>query len=343
MPHLFYTPFQFNVTPASPPFNLSPIALSTDQGWVPSCSTPDCIATANWSTRSIGATMTFQFYGSGITFEGNVKGNMSIQLWQDEVEELWNPSKNTLLEFRAPLLGDLAMHNITLKVLDASPDAELTVSQARVDGSSFADRLWSSDRWAISNYKLQASPLSLADHFWASDRWAISSNDVQLSYTGFAQQASTTQSRLQTTSVSSKAGDTMSMQFNGSTFLIHGPCGPTNGLMKVTVDGHESTVNTSKPLVSDDCVLFQAWAESPSYMHQMTVENVDGTILGISRVEFFKIDLHRREASGRLDASLAMLVVAAIILGLTPVLSCIYLANSKQGKRLRRMFKEMFS
>ncbi|CAE6403263.1 unnamed protein product [Rhizoctonia solani] len=244
---------------------------------------------------------------------------MSIQLWQDEVEELWNPSKNTLLKFRAPLLGDLAMHNITLKVLDASPDAELTVSQARVDGSS------------------------LADHFWASDRWAISSNDVQLSYTGFAQQASTTQSRLQTTSVSSKAGDTMSMQFNGSTFLIHGPCGPTNGLIKVTFDDRESTVNTSKPFVSDDCVLFQAWADSPSYMHQLTVENVDGAILGINRVEFFKIDLYRREVSNRPDVSLVMMVVAAIILGSIPVLSCVYLAKSKQGKRLRRMFKEMIS
>ncbi|EUC54496.1 P12 domain protein, putative [Rhizoctonia solani AG-3 Rhs1AP] len=289
-----YTPFPFTVTPASPPFELSPIASNISQGWAPSCSTSDCVPTASWSTSSIGATLSFQFRGWDVAFDGNVKGNMSIELFRDGAKETWNPSIDTLFRFHGPAIDDMHLQNITLKVLDASPDAELTIKQARVNGSSFADAEWDSDRWIIP------------------------SNDAQMSYTGFVQQASSVQAGSQTTYVSSQAGDAMSMQFNGSTLLIHGPCGPTNGLMKVKIDDQEATVNTSKPITSDDCLLFQAWAFPRTKMHELRVENVNGAALGINRLEFFTVTPYGKggkgtSGNGSIVAGIVIVVVFTVM------------------------------
>ncbi|KDN45028.1 hypothetical protein RSAG8_05201, partial [Rhizoctonia solani AG-8 WAC10335] len=289
-----YTPFPFNVTLASPPFQLSPIASNIGQGWVPSCSTPDCVPSASWSTGSIGAALTLQFWGWDVAFDGNVKGNMSIELLRNDAKETWNPSADRLFRLHGQPTDHIYLQNLTLKVLDASPDAELTIKQAQVNGSSFADILWDSDRWIIP------------------------SNDAKLSYRGFVQQASTVKTGSQSTYVSSKAGDSMSMQFNGSTLLIHGPCGPTNGLMKVKIDDHESTVNTSKPIPSDDCLLFQAWGFPRTNMHELLVENVNGGMLGINRVEFFLVSgfsdgSNSHNPGGAVVAGIVIIVVFSVL------------------------------
>ncbi|KAG8727607.1 hypothetical protein FRC11_012822 [Ceratobasidium sp. 423] len=135
-----YTPFPFNVTPASPPFDLSPVASNISQGWAPSCSTPECVPTASWSTGSIGASLSFQFWGWDVAFDGNVKGNMSVELLRDGVKEAWNPSGDTLFKLHGQPTDQFYLHNITLKVIDAFPGAELTVNQARVNGGSLGDK-----------------------------------------------------------------------------------------------------------------------------------------------------------------------------------------------------------
>ncbi|CAE6403675.1 unnamed protein product [Rhizoctonia solani] len=304
-----YTPFPFGVTPASPPFELSPITSNISRGWVPSCSTPDCVPTASWSTSSIGATLAFQFRGWDVAFDGNVKGNMSIELFRDGAKETWNPSSDMLFRLHGQAIDDMHLQNITLKVLDASPDAELTIKQARVNGSSFADVEWDSNRWIIP------------------------SNDAKMSYTGFVQEASSVQAGSPTTYVSSKAGDTMSMQFNASTLLIHGPCGPTNGLMKVKIDDQEATVNTSKPIKSEDCLLFQAWAFPRTRMHELRVENVDGAALGINRLEFFMVTSYTKggkttSKSGEMVAGIAIVIVFTVL----AVIVLTWKVHKKKGK-----------
>ncbi|CAE6463706.1 hypothetical protein ACGC1H_005360 [Rhizoctonia solani] len=321
MAYFPYTPFPFNVTPASPPFHLSPTTSNISQGWVPSCSTSDCVPTASWSTSSIGATLTFLFWGWDVVFDGNVKGNMSIEILRNGEKDIWNPSEDALFSRHGLPLDDEQLQNITLKVLDASPNAELIIKQARVNGSSFVDALWSTDRWITP------------------------SDDARLSYTGFVQQASLVHAGSQTTYVSSKAGDTMSMQFNGSTLLIHGPCGPRNGLMKVTIDDQEGTVNTSKPITSDDCLLFQAWGFSRTKIHNLLVENTDGTTLGINRIEFLRPSDLSWGAHGRSSptAAIAALAVAAVIVMSILVVSVVYLKTSKQGEKVSRVLKGVFS
>ncbi|CAE6504459.1 unnamed protein product [Rhizoctonia solani] len=186
-----YTPFPFNVTAASPLFRLSPISNDTNIGWVPSCTSPECIPTASWSTSAVTATVSFQYWGVGVAFDGSVQGNMDVELVRDGVQYEWNPSEDTLFSLLSKPTDQLFQHYITLKIIDASPDAELTLTKARVNGSSFIDG------------------------YSDTDRWIVPSNNDTLKYVGFVPQASVARAESSTTYVSSKAGDTMSMQFKG--------------------------------------------------------------------------------------------------------------------------------
>jgi hypothetical protein len=62
---------------------------------------------------------------------------MDIEFMLDGQEMASDPSSNTLLSVRA--LDIWHQHCISLKILNASADALLTVNQARVNGSTFAD------------------------------------------------------------------------------------------------------------------------------------------------------------------------------------------------------------
>ncbi|CAE7155021.1 unnamed protein product, partial [Rhizoctonia solani] len=256
-----------NVTAISPLFHLSPVASSdNDLGWAPSCTTPDCLPTASWSTSAINSTLSFQYWGKDVALDGSLEGNMSIRVLHNRMRTPWHPSGDTLFSFRGSPVDNYDLHNVTLEVLDAPPGAHLTITRARVNTS-----------------------LLLDNHTPPIDRWTVPSNADGLKYTGFMQQASAAQSRTLSTHTSSTAGSSMSMWFNGSSLLVYGPCGPDNGLMGVTIDGRQQIVNTSKPFASSDCLLFQTWGLQWTHFHRLLIENMDGKKLGINRFELFRI------------------------------------------------------
>ncbi|CAE7093848.1 unnamed protein product [Rhizoctonia solani] len=257
------TPFAFSVTPISPLFYLSPVASNTNDtslGWAPSCTTPNCLRTASWSTGATNSMLSFRYWGGGVAFDGRVEGNMSIQFFRDGMQVPWNPSRDTLFSWPDKPLDYFYLHNITLKVVDTSPGALLTVNSVQVNGSSLNNNGLPAYRWTVP-----------------------SSNKDRLKYTGFIGEASEARTGSLTTYMSSTAGDTVSMQFNASTLLVYGPCGPETGLMRVTIDGQQDVVNTSKPFASSDCLLFQAWGLQNYHLHRLLIENVDGKVLGINR------------------------------------------------------------
>ncbi|KAF8755128.1 hypothetical protein RHS01_05462 [Rhizoctonia solani] len=303
-----YTPFPFNVTPASPLFELSSIALNVSEGWVPSCSSPDCVPTARWSTSSVGAALSLYFWGEH-------KRRYGIEIFRDGTRLPWSPFGGTLASIRGGGTDQSYLHNGTLKVINASSEAELTVTQARVNGSSLE------------------TPSS-----FNADRWIVPSDDTQLSYTGFTQHAGAAKAGSSTTYISSKAGDKVSMRFNASTFLIHGPCGPANGLIKLSIDGRESTLNTSEPIASNDCLLFQAWGFPALKEHDLLIENMGG-MLGIDRLEFFWLDMfgerNSRSNADKKNVTIGvgiMIGILLVVVGLT-----IYFKNS--SKRFGRAYK----
>lgn len=54
-----------------------------------------------------------------------------------------------------------------------------------------------------------------------SDEWELNSNESVFSYTGFVQQASPSGLASPTNYISSSAGDTASLQFNGQPIRVH--------------------------------------------------------------------------------------------------------------------------
>ncbi|CAE6519790.1 unnamed protein product [Rhizoctonia solani] len=138
-----------------------------------------------------GSTLDFSYWGWGIALDGKVEGNMTFQLTRNGRQERWNPSYGTLFTIKGSHYDHHYVHNVTLKVVDASPDARLTVTQAHVNGSSFGD--------SRLNY----------------DRWTLASDDQTLKYAGFNRRPSVTGSGSLTTYVSTTAGDKAYAQWNG--------------------------------------------------------------------------------------------------------------------------------
>ncbi|KDN44983.1 hypothetical protein RSAG8_05156, partial [Rhizoctonia solani AG-8 WAC10335] len=294
MKGLFVISIRFDLFP--PLFHLSPVTLNnTYLGWVPDCATPDCLPTASWSTSAVNSTLSFSYWGREVAFDGNVKGNMSIQLLHDGIQAPWDPSGDTLFSHQGGSNDELYLRNITLKVVHASTDAQLTVNRARVNGSTFADS------------------------FVPPDTWTVPSDDDSLKYTGFTPQASGTRAESSTVYISSRVGDTLSMKWNASAFVMYGPCGPTNGLMRVTIDSHDQqrirqqTVNTSKPFASNDCLLFQTWSLGSTSPNQILIENLDGGMLGIARFDALKVQLSNTSRATVMRATVAACVVLGVI------------------------------
>ncbi|KAF8685546.1 hypothetical protein RHS04_00472 [Rhizoctonia solani] len=303
-----YTPFPFNVTPESPLFELSSIALDVSEGWVPSCSSPDCVPTARWSTSSVGAALSLYFWGWDVALEGNIKGDMDIEIFRDGTRLPWSPFGGTLASIRGGATDQSYLHNVTLKVINASSEAELTVTQARVDGSSFGDFILNADRWIVP------------------------SDDTRLSYTGFTQHAGAAKAGSSTTYISSKS------RRQTSTFLIHGPCGPANGLIKLSIDGRESTLNTSEPIASNDCLLFQAWGFPALKEHDLLIENMGG-MLGIDRLEFFWLDMFG-ERNSRSNADKKNVTIGVgIMIGILLVVAGLTIYFENSSKRFGRAYK----
>ncbi|CAE6475395.1 unnamed protein product [Rhizoctonia solani] len=205
-----YTPFPFSVTPVSPLFHPSPVSLNSSLGWAPSCTTPECLPTASWSTSAINSTLSFRFWGWDVAFDGRVEGNMTVELFRDGIKIPWDPSGDTLFHLHGEYNDDSSQHDMILKVLGASPNAQLTVTQARVNGSSFAD------------------------YYLPSARWTITSDSDMVNYAGFVPQTGAAGAESSISYISSRAGDTVSTQFNAfmqaqrSLSMVHAvpPTGP---------------------------------------------------------------------------------------------------------------------
>ncbi|CAE6449678.1 unnamed protein product, partial [Rhizoctonia solani] len=261
-----YTPYPITTYPSSPLWQLSPAASNISSGWVPSCTSSNCVPTASWSTGAASSSLTYMFYGWDLALNGTVEGDMKLQVIRNGKEETLNPSGDSLFTVHGLPTDQLLHQNLTITVLEASTGARLTINEARVNASSFGDEIF--------------------DHH----EWTIASNDGAIQYTGFTQQQAAAGLASPTTYVSSAGGDKMNMQFNGSAITIYGPCGPSSGLMRVKIGTRaDETINATKPIQSDDCLLFQSPGLTPDQLYSLEIENISGGTLAINRMEFFRI------------------------------------------------------
>ncbi|CAE7209364.1 unnamed protein product, partial [Rhizoctonia solani] len=234
-----------------------------------------------------------------------------------------SPLEDTLFSWPDHEIDYVYSHDITLKVVDASPDARLTVTRMRVNGSSL-------------------TPPNIPGY-----RWAVPNSQVKLKYTGFIQQVFNTQAESLATYVSSTAGDTMSMRFNASSLLVYGPCGPDNGLMRLILNNYHHIVNTSKPFACSDCLLFQPEARGlgKSHLRKLLIENMDGKTLGINRFELFR-PIYVSSVSGMRSiaaaSGMASLVVTCIMMMAVYVIKSVKNRRSMGAPHANRRWFQLF-
>ncbi|CAE6395825.1 unnamed protein product [Rhizoctonia solani] len=301
-----HVPFQFNATLGSPLFDISPVASDDTFGWTPSCLTPSCLPTASWSTRLVNSTLDFSYWGWGVAFEGTVEGNMTIQVTRDGRQEWWNSSKSTLFTIGASPLDQHYLRNVTLEIIEASPDARLTVSQVHINGSSFGDGLFDYDRWMLTG------------------------DNPTVKYTGFTQRP---RPGSPTTHASTTTGDKVELSWNGSAVLLYGPCGPSNGLVRVGIDGFDRTLNLSRPFQSDDCLLFQSHGMSSHAYHRLEIENLDGGLLVLDRMEFIRVSNFRLPGPISTIGEMVLIMLAVLVMSAGVIV--VYTAMTRRtAKRL---------
>ncbi|CAE6455004.1 unnamed protein product [Rhizoctonia solani] len=247
--------------------------------------------------------------GWGAALDGTVEGNMTIQVTRDGQQEWWNSSKSTLFTIGASALDQHYLHNVTLRVVDASPDALLTVTQVRINGSSFGDGLFDYDRWML-----------------AGDNPAVK-------YTGFTQRP---RPGSLTTYASTTAGDKVYLSWNGSAVLLYGPCGPcgpSNGLVRVGIDGFDRNLNLSRPFQSDDCLLFQSHGMTSHAYHRLEIENLDGGLLVLGRMEFMRVSNFKPPGpiSTIGEMMLIMLAVLVVSMGVVVVYTAMTQRTAKKA------------
>ena len=120
--------------------------------------------------------------------------------------------------------------------------------------------------------------------------------------------------------------------------LIYGPCGPSNGLLNVAIDGESSTVNTSTPIAADNCLLYQSKGYSALNLHQLEVTNQDGKSLGINHLQFFRVLEHTTGNSSTTPGA----IVGGVIGGIVFVALCIVL-YSLRSRQTRQKINKSFT
>ncbi|KAF8713323.1 hypothetical protein RHS03_00750, partial [Rhizoctonia solani] len=328
-----YTPYPLTTYPSSPLWQLSPVSSNVTSGWVPSCTSSSCLPTASWSTGAANSSLTYMFYAFDIILNGTVEGDIKLQVIRNGKEEVLNPSGDSLFTVHGLPTDQLLHQNLTITVLEASTGARLTINEARVNASTFGDNVYDSRQWLIA------------------------SNDGAIQYTtGFTQQQAAAGLASPTTYVSSVAGDKMTMQFNsestsslddtstnkitlGSAMTLYGPCGPSSGLMRVKIDTRfEETINITKPIQSDDCLLFQSPGLTSDLLHSLEVENVSGGTLAINRMEFFRI-VTFTNPRGYKNAGMIAGIVLGVILGIAALVILYSTRSRKMRQKINNSWK----
>ncbi|QRV88129.1 hypothetical protein RhiJN_16147 [Ceratobasidium sp. AG-Ba] len=304
------TPYPFNVSLPSALIHAVPFTSNTSSGWAASCN--EC-ANGVWSTNAVNSSISFSFYGWDVAFDGQVQGDMSIKLAVDGIDTSLTSTPGSIFELKG--LEPFKQHLVELSVHSASSGSLLSVSQARVNGSTFSDLR--QDR-AI---------------------WDLPTNDGSVTWNGFQQQPSASGSFSPTTYVSSKAGDTGSVQFNGSAVTIYGPCSPTSGLLRVQLDSNEAvTVNTSSPITSPNCLLYQTPGFSALSIHTLSVTSADQNPVSINHFEFCRVFAFASTTNNVAPGAIVGGVIGGIVL-----IAILIVVYSMRSRKTRQKVNRAFS
>ncbi|KAG9077933.1 hypothetical protein FRC06_008627 [Ceratobasidium sp. 370] len=192
----------------------------------------------------------------------------------------------------------------------------------------------------LTSTLFHASPFtSNASSGWASSCnecnnsvWSTGAPDSTLSFSFWG-------SLSPTTYVSSGAGNTGAITYNGSTVLIFGPCNPTSGLLRVSIDGSDTiTVNTSSPISSNNCLLYQSPGYSALALHTLSFTTEGDQPVGINHLEFFRVLEHSDGGDGVTPGAIVGGVIGGIVL-----IAVLIVAYSMRSRKTRQKINRAFT
>ncbi|KAG8730937.1 hypothetical protein FRC12_019991 [Ceratobasidium sp. 428] len=305
-----HVPFPVAVPLTSTLFHAAPFTSNASTGWASNCN--EC-ANSVWSTSAPQSSLNFNFWGWDVAFDGQVQGSMNVKFILDGLETTLNPANGTLFAIKD--LDNLKEHSLSLTVQSAEPGSSLSVNQARINASTFSD-----DTFPFA-------------------QWELPSNDGAINWSGFTQQPSAAGSFSPATYVSSGVGNTGSMTYNGSTVIIYGPCSPTSGLLKVSIDNQDTqTVNTSSPITSSNCILYQSRGYSALALHTLSFSSESDAPVSINHLSFFRVLEHSDSGDGVAPGAIVGGVIGGIVL-----IAILIVAYSMRSRKTRQKINRAFT
>jgi hypothetical protein len=100
----------------------------------------------------------------------------------------------------------------------------------------------------------------------------------------------------------------------------------------------DETINATKPIQSDDCLLFQSPGLTPDQLYSLEIENISGGTLAINRMEFFRI-VTFAGSKGYKNAGMIAGIVLGVILGIAALVILYSTRSRKVRQKINNSWK----
>ncbi|KAJ7772692.1 hypothetical protein DFH07DRAFT_170627 [Mycena maculata] len=254
---------QFTVDDSSPTVTYTPIgdtfaAPNLSAGWNPYWTNPGFSSATTGAvgsgtslhiTSCNGATLAIQWKGTGIQLFGNVTDssyNITIDGTVSDASTSADLSNNTL--FAIDNLTDTDHILYLIAQTNNSPDSLVAFDKALISAPPSPSTL------NFSEQVLNGSAV-----FSFSGDWTFQNDST-------AQESTT-------------VGDSVSLQFMGTSFLLQGSTSPTAGRYSVTLDNVTTSFSGKSSFSEDDSLLFFASGLDAETMHDLKLTNTQGATL----------------------------------------------------------------
>jgi hypothetical protein len=112
--------------------------------------------------------------------------------------------------------------------------------------------------------------------------------------------------------------------------------------MGVTLDTRRTTINTSKPIQADDCLLFQSQGMPALYLHHLEINNEDGRELGINRMEFIRIVNFGQNGNAGHRAGTAAGAIFGLFMMIVLLLSVCLMRSVKRRQKMKKLIAPLW-
>jgi len=248
------TTLNFTLFSSSPMFNFGPMvsagAGSAQTGWQYN-QTGD---SGLYFTTLPGASMEFQFYGTGIQLQGSAGCPFTVAV--DNQTTTHSLASGLIFETTGLQQGT---HNVNLTVgSDAGPDAEIIFSSAVI-----------TDTFPVGQVPLETTFDAASGSLSYFGPWDKFSNG---------------------TSQTTYPGASVSVNFTGPAIVVMGPSGTASsfGQYYVTVDSNPPILVFTTAIGAAETQLFYQSGLDPNELHSVTVTNTGGSVFAFDYIEVWE-------------------------------------------------------